>query len=233
MWRITKLYKEERERPVYIVVDYSASMQFGTQVAFKSVIAAEAASLIAWAAAKHGDRIGAIVFNGKSQIEVAPAPRERGVMQSLKLLIDGQTLPDALNHGLSKALTTLRRRARPGSVIFIFSDFNGLDEEAKNALAHLAPHNEIVANFIYDPLEAELPAPARYGYSDGGAAITNINTQPQILRERFQAQFKARLEFIRKTLHQRNIPLLQLATPDSVAQVLQRRLGQKNSMQWK
>lgn len=239
-WRVTartgvahtKLYKEERERPVYVVVDYSASMQFGTQVAFKSVIAAEAATLVAWAAANHGDRVGALVFNGKTQIESKPAPRERGVMPILKILANLQEQQEAQPGGLAKALATLRHSIRPGSIIFIFSDFNSLDEEAKHYLAQMAPRNEIVAHYIYDALEANLPPPARYGFSDG-SVITNINTHVDVLRERFAAQYQTRVDLIRKTLHQRRIPMLELATHHAVAQVLQRRLSHNQRMQWK
>ena len=71
-WRVTartgrphtKLFHEERDRPVLFVVDLGAHMRFGTRGAFKSVVAAEAASLLAWAAAENGDRVGGLVPGG-------------------------------------------------------------------------------------------------------------------------------------------------------------------------
>ena len=87
-WRVTartgrphtKLFREERERPVLFLVDLGPSMAFGTRVAFKSVVAARAAALLAWAARDNGDRIGGIVFAGKRHRELRPAARERGML---------------------------------------------------------------------------------------------------------------------------------------------------------
>ncbi len=84
-WRVTartgqphtKLFREERERPVLLLVDLGASMRFGTRVAFKSVLAARAAALLGWAAVGHGDRVGGVVFAGQEHQELRPLGRER------------------------------------------------------------------------------------------------------------------------------------------------------------
>ncbi len=95
-WRVTartgkpftKIFHEERERPVFIVVDLSATMFFGTKTAFKSVIAAKVAALIAWAAVKNGDRVGGIFYGGENCHELRPKSRNRGVLPFLKLLCE-------------------------------------------------------------------------------------------------------------------------------------------------
>ncbi len=102
-WRVTartqtphtKLFQEEKERPVLILVDQSMSMFFGSTRAFKSVIAAEAAALIAWTNLDRGDRVGGIVFTENKHREVRPRRSKHSVLRLLHEIND-------FNHDLSK-----------------------------------------------------------------------------------------------------------------------------------
>ncbi len=102
-WRVTartqtphtKMFQEEKERPVLILVDQSISMYFGSQVAFKSVIAAEAAALIAWTNLDRGDRVGGIVFAENGHREVRPRRSKHSVLRLLHEIND-------FNHLLSR-----------------------------------------------------------------------------------------------------------------------------------
>ncbi|MFC1665084.1 DUF58 domain-containing protein, partial [Pseudomonadota bacterium] len=140
-WRVTartgvphsKLYKEERERPVFMLVDFGASMFFGTQTAFKSVVATQAAAILSWAAIAHGDRVGALIFSDSGHREVKPAGGRRGVLRLLNQLVSASkfTAPSASNpRMLAEALQRTRRVCRPGSLLFILSDFYQLDYDA-------------------------------------------------------------------------------------------------------
>jgi len=90
-WRVTartntphtKVFREERERPVLLWLDLSASMMFATRKKFKSVIACEIASLIAWSAAKNNDRIGGLIFSENEHVEMKPQNRGAGFYRSL------------------------------------------------------------------------------------------------------------------------------------------------------
>jgi uncharacterized protein (DUF58 family) len=77
----TKLFREERERPVFISVDNRPTMQFATRGVFKSVQAAKLAALIAWAAQRHGDRIGGQIFSSQSCYELKPQHGKHGVLR--------------------------------------------------------------------------------------------------------------------------------------------------------
>src|SRR6056300_461999 len=87
-WRVTartgsahtKLFREERERPVLVVVDQRSSMFFGSSHCFKSVLAAQLASLIAWSALDAGDRVGGLVFNGEEHREIRPRRSRKNVL---------------------------------------------------------------------------------------------------------------------------------------------------------
>ena len=105
-WRVTartdsahvKLYQEERERPVVVMIDLGPGMFFATRGAFKSVIAARAAALIGWAAIQNGDRIGAFLFNGGHH-ELRPLGGQRGVMRLIRQLV-AATDPAAVTESL-------------------------------------------------------------------------------------------------------------------------------------
>ena len=174
-WRVTarsgephlKIFREERERPVFFVVDYTGSMLFGTKVAFKSVVAAKAASLLAWASHLRGDRIGGVVFSNQGHGERRPRGGKSGVLQVLDLLSrhhqqarqSDSPLNDDGRSAFVSALARVARTARPGSLIFLLSDFRNLDTQAVPYLTRLGGHHDVVSMLVYDPLEQDPPSP--------------------------------------------------------------------------
>lgn len=169
-WRVTartgkthtKVYREERERPVFVLCDLSGSMQFGTQLLLKAVQAAHLSALISWAAAQRGDKVGALIYSDNSHKECKPLSRKRAVltichelMQCQNEAIQAQEQGPQAN--LEQALSRLRRLARPGSLVYIISDFLQLDERALQHLTQISRHCEVSAIAITDPLEHTLP----------------------------------------------------------------------------
>lgn len=218
-WRVTartgkthtKLYREEKERPVFVLTDLSSSMQFGTQFLFKSVQAAHLSALIAWSARKRGDRIGGLVFNQHQHLECKPFTRQKAVLSLLNSMIKvqqgAQTEAQTANQEqvtLGNACARLRRLAHPGSLIFILSDFSQLDELAKQHIAQLSKHCEVIAYPISDPFEHQLPQvkmSQRVTLSDGH------NRQQIVLGEKatelqYSNQHQAHFDKIENTLKQ-------------------------------
>ncbi len=182
-WRVTarsgkthtKLYREEKERPVFVVVDLSRDMHFGTQFVYKSVQACHLASLIAWAAKDRGDRIGGLVFNQHQHKEFKPLTRQKAVLSFIHGMMElhqpQQT--KAGEFGLADACARLRRLAHPGSLVLVISDFNGLNESAKQHLSRISRHCEVIAYQITDPFEHALPhvdLPQQVSITDGNAS---------------------------------------------------------------
>ncbi len=231
-WRVTartgrphtKLFQEERERPVILLVDLGASMFFGTRTAYKSVLAAETAALIAWAAMHGGDRIGALVAGRSHHLELEPVSGRRGVLRVLRALaaLSRQESNDEEQQvKLCDSLLRARHVARPGSLLVVISDFYGLDEEAAGHLSRMRQHNDMLACWIHDRLEIEPPPPGRYGISDGWQTAT-LDTVSRRARARYAASFGARFEALCATLGRLAIPLLPIATGDDVAEALRR-----------
>lgn len=231
-WRVTartgrphtKLFQEERERPVILLVDLGASMFFGTRTAYKSVVAAETAALIAWAAMGGGDRVGALVAGRSGHMELKPVAGRRGVLRVLHALaaLSRPVADDEEQRiGLRESLLRARHVARPGSLLVIISDFYGLDEDAAGHLTRMRQHNDMLACWIHDALEREPPPPGRYGVSDGWQTAT-LDTLSRRARSRYAESFGAEAERLRTTLGRLAIPLLPIATGDDVAEALRR-----------
>ena len=242
-WRVTarsgephvKVYQEERERPVVVMADFGPGMFFATEGAFKSVIVSRAAALIAWAAVQNGDRIGALLYNGHHR-ELRPTGGQRGALRLIRELVSAadpaniaRDLPHGINHNdnnrFNDGLTRLRRVARPGSLIFIFSDFYTLDADSKRQLQLLRRHNDVITCQILDRLELRPPAPGRYPVMVGnqqGVLDTTSKTQCEAWTQHF-AERRLRVS---ELMQQCGIPLLQLSTADDVSERLRQLLTQ-------
>ncbi|HEY6642711.1 DUF58 domain-containing protein [Povalibacter sp.] len=191
-WRVTarrgrphtKLYREERERPVWLLVDLNPAMYFGSRLQLKSSLAMRAAALLAWIGARGGDRIGAVVTNGTVTRCIPPRSREAGVLPILNTLIELQpTSPAPPLHTLRAALETLTPLVHPGSLSLVLSDFATADERDDTLLARLTAHSECRLFWIVDPLEYEgLPAGRfRGGYPGAIRALNGRDVHQQWL----------------------------------------------------
>ena len=178
----TKVYAEERERPVHIVLDQRSGMFFGSQARFKSVLAAELAACLAWAALGASDRIGGQIFGDRREVDIRARRNKQAILQFLTRVVElNQSLPgpapvsqgpDPLESStpprrLDYVLEECRRLTRPGTAIFLLSDFSDFDDEAAKHLLGLGRHTEITLFWISDPLETALDLRGRLGLSDG------------------------------------------------------------------
>lgn len=165
-WRVTarrgrphtKLFREERERPVWLLVDLQPGLFFGTRRQLKSALVVRTAALLAWTAALGGDRVGAVIAYGAGETRILPArARQRGVLPLLDALLQSQPRApgEPAPFALEGALRALLPLARPGSQILALSDFAGLREEANSLWTALAAHGDLRLFWVTDPLEEE------------------------------------------------------------------------------
>ena len=237
-WRVTartgkphtKVFREERERPVYICCDFSPSMFFATQGVFKSVVAARAAALIAWKAQQSGDRVGGLVFSAATHTELPPERGKPGVIRLLKSLVESGRLQETLNPPeslgvLGKAISRLTRVAKPGSLIFLLSDFREFDNTNGSDLANLARHNDITCFFVNDPFEAAIPSASAKGRVTNGRSDIEIAFSDRSSNKSYAENFDARYEQVEKLARENRIHFGRLATNEESLPVLQRVLG--------
>ncbi len=240
-WRVTartgkphtKLYEDERERPVFLLVDLSPQMFFASRGSLKSVIAAKTSALIGWAAATRGDRIGGILLNHNYH-ELRPKTGHHGVLQLIHALAQyadpftGFTEQESSSSNLSDALERIKRIARPGSQIFLISDFFSLNNRDGKILMQLHQHNDLIAMQIRDELEQTPPPAGEYVVTDGKQDAV-INTRSSLGRESYHQFFATQQQVIEKLFSQYSIPLLHLATTDNIATVIQASFGKRRT----
>ncbi|MEQ1637092.1 MAG: DUF58 domain-containing protein [Methylococcales bacterium] len=206
----TKIFREERERPVFIAVDNRPTMHFATRGVFKSVQAAKLGALIAWAAESQGDRVGGQLFSQHQCQELKPQNGRLAVLRFLNLLVSGSTVNTSVaataSSGsaftLEHVLARLIQHTRPGNRIYIVSDFRGMNAKAEQHLIKLARHCEVVLVMVYDPLESSLPTKGRYRFTDGeNYRVVDGGDQQRLLayQQRF-AEHQEHLELLAKKI---------------------------------
>ena len=225
----TKLFHEERERPVMLFVDLGPTMHFGTRVAFKSVVAARAAALLAWAATDAGDRVGGIVWDGLSHRETGPRGYETGALALIRQIVRPATAERGPQGSLPSALQTLVRTARPGTQVVVISDFHDFDEAAGRELARLGRGTGLALVQVYDVLEASPPPVGIYRIGDGRNEMV-LDLRTVSARAAYGAAFRARSEHLEALARRLGATLLPLATHDDPLLALDAPLGLRHSL---
>ncbi len=236
-WRVTartgalhtKLFREERERTVLVWVDMRPAMFFATRGAFKSVVAARAAALIGWSANRQGDRLGGLVFSAAMHHELRPKRGKSAVLSLLRQLSQASRWQSHYNErepDADMALARLRRVAKPGSLIFLCSDFRKLGAQAESHLAQLARHNDVVLFHIYDPLEVELPRRGVYRVA-WGERSSLFSGDDQRTQSGYQRHFREHCEALKQLCRFPGIHYLSCATDADLLQTLQAGLGKR------
>jgi uncharacterized protein (DUF58 family) len=224
-WRVTartgeahtKIFREERERPVFISVDQRAAMHFATRGVFKSVLAAKLAGLLAWAAQQNGDRIGGQLFSEQDCTEFKPQNGKQAVLRFLNALAKAST--DSGETTLAQVFARLTQHARPGSLVYIISDFRGFNEQAEIHLVKLAQHCQVVLLFIFDPLESSLPDKGRYRFTDKGREVMIDSSDSQRLMA-YQQNFAERQHKLEQLSKRRGLGFILCSTLDEPMQCL-------------
>jgi len=225
-WRVTartdkphsKIFQEERERPLFISVDYRSTMKFATRGVFKSVQAAKLAGLLAWAAQLQGDRIGGQIFSSEGCMELKPRTGKSAMLRFFSALVrPSYTSTD--DNTLEHALSRLQHHARPGSRVYIISDFRGIDKTAENHLALLARHCEVVLLHVYDPLESHLPDRGRYRFTDKIREVIVDGGDKKKLYD-YQKHFQARQSHLTQLSQRFHLGLCVCSTNQSPFEVL-------------
>jgi len=240
-WRVTarsteaytKLFREERERPVLVVVDLRGNMHFATQGSFKSVIASRAAALVSWAAQHRGDRLGGLIFGDSTHRELKPKLGRQAALRYVHELVNHPDWHKSAEGPakdeeppLTRAMAVLRRVARPGSLVVVISDFVGFSRAAQAYLTGVARHNEVLAVFVSDPLEHVLPPPGRYRLVSNDVELA-IDTYARTARKDYEHAFEERQHNLEKFCQRYSIHLLSISTEEDPVVSMQTALGKR------
>ena len=235
-WRVTartqvphtKIFSEERERPILVISDLRSPMFFGSQ-RLKSVVACEISAALAWAGLAANDRAGGLVFGPQQQIDIKSRRSHHAVLQFIHALHEYSAQLVELQtdrYSLADILEESRQFILPGSTVFIVSDFHDLDSNCERHLFELARHGNLNFCHVYDDIETDLPPPSLYAVTDGQHHTMLDSSNPQ-LRERFVDAFSQRSQHLRKLSEQLSAGLLLFDSADPVMSVLARAYGKR------
>jgi len=221
----TKLFREERERPVFILADLHPGMFFGTRRVFKSVLVAQLAALTAWAAEQGSDRVGGVVSSMEGHSELPPQARRAGVLALLNAIVKHQPVePGELVAGrLDKAMARLARVTHPGSLVFLFSDFREMGPEFERHLTALSRHSDVQAGLIFDPLENEPPKAGQYSLGVPGQ-LRLVDTGHAKSSQDWRNQFRIHRENLEQVCHRHGVRTMELETSSDPLKSLTRGL---------
>ena len=235
-WRVTartskphsKVFREERERPVLLWGDFRSSMFFGSQGCFKSVLAARLCALLAWQANQQGDRLGVLLFSDSRHLEHRPKggkPATLHVIKQLAQFTQGASSPITVDGNAAEhALGRLAKVARPGSLVYLVSDFRFSYAALETTLNRIGRHNEAVLVHVSDPLERDLPAAGVYRVSDG-VNEREINSADARLRQGYSGRFDRHQQRLRELCRKTRARYLAVSTETPALEALIRGLG--------
>ena len=191
-----------------------------TKQTYKSVLAAQAAALIAWTTVQHGDRIGGVLMANDQVTDLKPKASRRGALSMINALSRASQVD--INHNgppqLNRALQHLNAVVHPGSLVFMFSDFYDINQQTQKFMSRIRQHNDVVACQLLDPIELEPPTAGRYVITDGrnrgNAAV--INTSSTSTRRKYRKFFidhQTKLKDISTPL---SIPVIKLVNGENM-----------------
>lgn len=238
-WKVTarkndphvKSFREDRQLTLELLVDNSASMDFGTRRVTKRELAAEFAALLAFAALENRDRVGLSLYAEARQLHLDPARSAAHINRIVREVIAAE--PSLHGADLEHELVERQRQRSRGNLFFIVSDFRELAgagtaaaqarEAIRPRLAALVDRHDVIAVHTSDPFEHELPA---VGLIEGRDPETGeripIDTASREVQRAWKAAAEARTARLRELFRRSRVDLIELSTAEPVADPVQR-----------
>ncbi|WP_066963328.1 DUF58 domain-containing protein [Microbulbifer sp. Q7] len=236
-WKVTartgephvRVYSEERDRPTLIVVDQRMSMFFGTRYAMKSVTAAEAATLAAFAVLNQDDRVGGIVIRDDRLYTQRPKRNRRALIRLLTEIARANgalhaDAPPVTPTSLDTVLQAVANIARRDHLVLLISDFDVVGPASDRLLAGLARHNDVILVPVTDPTGEVMPRGFVSAISDGNQQAT-LDTGDRAIHDALGRFNRERHEAIQRWHRRYGIPLAPLSAGEETLPQLRRLLG--------
>jgi len=214
----SKIFEEERELSVYLLIDVSASNLFGTYMQSKRELITEMAAVIAFSAIINNDKAGLIFFSDKVEKYIPAKKGKEHVLYMLREMLNHQ--PHSSHTDITKAIGYLNSVTRHKSIIFILSDF--ADAGYEQSLKVASKRHDIIGIQVYDKRDIELPAIGLIEVQDPETGRTILlNTKNDLTRAEYNRQFKKIQEDAKQSFKLAGADLIQLATGDDYVKALQ------------
>jgi len=204
-----KLFEEERELTVMILVDASASGAFGTKVQMKRSLAAELSAVLAFSAVKNNDKVDLIIFTDRVEKYIPPRKGRSHVLRVIREVLDHE--PEHQGTSINTALEFMSRVIRKRSVTFMISDF--LDTDYEKSIKQASRKHDMLSFHLQDPWEIELPNLGLVQLHDSETGETSlVNTGNASLRKTYEARSKERFDKLQSFFKSSGLDYLPIRT---------------------
>ena len=219
-----KVFDEERELTVMLVVDVSASGDFGSRSRMKGEVAVEICAVLAFSATRNNDKVGLIIFSDRIEKFVPPRKGRRHVLRVLRELLYFE--PEGRGTDIAGALQYLARVVRRRAVVFVVSDF--LADGYEKALAVAGRRHDTVAIRMSDPREHQLPAVGYLELEDAetGEHVT-VDVSDPVFRAAFEADVAEKLTARERQFRKSRVDVVEITTDHPYADRLMRFFRQR------
>lgn len=221
-WRVTartgqthtKLYQEERERPIQILLDLRSMMHFGTRNRFKSHLAAEIAAKLAWVGHDGGDRVGGLISHRHGSSDFKASRTRRSLLRFMDKIALNTRLGESVDEEipLVTSIQRLRHHARSGGLAFVISDFSDFDDKCEKELKKLSTRCHVTLIHIQDPFDACLPLGG--GRLSDGISVLSLSALSSRSEKEYREAFNQRLSRLESLCRQHRMVLQRIATTD-------------------
>ncbi len=220
-----KVFEEERELTVFLLVDVSGSQNFGLHQQLQKDIITEIAATIAFSAIENNDKIGVIFFSDKIE-KVIPARKGRKhILQIIREMLDFK--PQSNKTDLSIALESLNRLVKGRSTTFLLSDFYA-EQNFEKAMNICCSKHDIIAIQIYDKFQQELPNVGLIKVQDAETGITSyIDTASRDVRAAHAVAWKRKQEVLQSMFNKSKVDNISVSTTDDYVVALTKLFKQR------
>lgn len=213
-----KVFEEEREISAILMVDVSASDNFGTTKILKRELIAEIAAVVSFSALQNNDKIGVILFSDKVEKFIPPKKGKSHVLRIVRELLEFQ--PESKGTDLNVAFEYLNKVQKKRAICFVLSDFIAPVNYTKSVKVSGKRH-DLIALHVYDEKEIELPKAGLMNVVDPETGEQRwINTSSKRQRKHYQQQFVERETSINKLLNSAKVDYAKVSTNDDYVRVL-------------
>ncbi len=221
----SKLFEEERELTVMLLVDISASSLFGTIHARKKDLITEICAVLAFSAINNNDKVGVIFFTDKIEKYIPPKKGREHVLYIVRELLMSE--PKRKSTGIGEAIRFLNSCARQKSIAFILSDF--LDEKFEDSLKVAGKKHDIIGIKVYDKMDMQLPEAGLLEVEDAETgAVEWVDTGDYLVRSNYQQYFFKFTEQCKTIFGKAGCDLLHMRTDEDYVKILQKFFAGRN-----
>jgi uncharacterized protein (DUF58 family) len=215
----SKVFEEERELTVMLLVDVSASSLFGTVYATKKDFMTEIAAVLAFSAVNNGDKIGVIFYSDKIEKYIPPKKGKQHALFIVRELLTYE--PKKKGTALSTALRYFNNTTKQKSIAFVLSDF--IDANYGDALRVAANKHDIVGVKTYDRMDRQLPPVGLLRVEDAETGSQRwVDTYSAFVRHEYQKEFFRITDYCIEIFKKAGADLLHVRTDEDYVRVLQR-----------